>query len=81
MADKNNSAYKDPDLAYAGPGQALSTKELKRIGQWDATALEQMDLKFQAAMTSAITSGAESAPTSASACFGTRAPIAGYQRP
>ena len=81
MADKNNSAYKDPDLAYAGPGQALSTKELKRIGQWDATALEQMDSKFQAAMTSAITSGAESAPTTPSTCYGTRCPVVGYLRP
>jgi hypothetical protein len=81
MADKNNRAYKDPDLAYTGPGHALSTKELKRQGMWDAGMLQEMDLKFQAAMTSAITSGAESAPTAPSTCYGTRCPVANYSRP
>ena len=77
---KNNRAYKDPDLIYAGAGYALSGKELKRIGQWDATALAEMDSKFQAAMTSAITSGAEHCATSPSTHFGTRCPVAGYAR-
>jgi hypothetical protein len=79
MADKNNSAYKDPDLAYAG--YALSVKELKRQGMWDRIALQEMDSKFQAAMTSAITSGAESTPTTPSTCYGTRCPVANYSRP
>ena len=78
---RRNRLFKDPDLAYTGPGQALSTKELKRIGQWDATALAEMNSKFQAAMTSAITSGAESAPTTPSTCYGTKMPVAAYERP
>jgi hypothetical protein len=68
-------------LAYTGPGQALSQKELRRVGQWDAITLEQMDSKFQTAMTSAIMSGAENAPTAPSTCYGTRCPVANYSRP
>jgi hypothetical protein len=79
MAEKNNRLSKDPDLAYAG--YALSVKELKRQRMWDRIAMQEMDSKFQAAMMSAITSGAESAPTTPSTCYGTRCPIANYSRP
>jgi hypothetical protein len=40
-----------------------------------------MDLKFQKAMTAAITSGAEHAVTGMSKHFGTKAPRTGYERP
>ena len=81
MADKNNRLCKDPDLAYTGPGDALRHKGAEAARVWDAGMLQEMDSKFQAAMTSAITSGAESAATSASAHFGTRCPVANYSRP
>jgi hypothetical protein len=48
MSEKNNRLFRDPEQAYAG--YALSVKELKRTGQWDATVLEEMDSKFQAAI-------------------------------
>jgi hypothetical protein len=61
-----------------GTGPCAEHKELKRQGMWDAGMLQEMDLKFQAAMTSAITSGAESAPTAPSTCYGKRCPVANY---
>ena len=33
-------------MAYTVPGQALSQKELRRVGQWDAITLEQMDFEI-----------------------------------
>lgn len=79
MAEKNKRAYKDPDLTYAGP--VLSPKELNRVGAWDSIELQKMGSKFQTAMTAAITSGVESAPTMPSTCYGTRCPVANYSRP
>jgi hypothetical protein len=58
---RRDGRQKPTDLCGTGLC-ALSQRELRRVGQWDATALGQMDSKFQAAMTAAITSGAEVRP-------------------
>jgi hypothetical protein len=69
--------FRDPDsLVAASPSQ----HELKRIGFWSSIAREAMDAQFRLAMTAAIECGAEHCTTSPSTHFGTRAPIAGYQR-
>jgi hypothetical protein len=69
---------RDPDTVYAA--QRPSPEELLRTGQWDMIVLEEMDARFRLAMTTALESGLEHCPTEPSTHFGTRAPVAGYQR-
>jgi hypothetical protein len=80
QASADDGVFKDPDLTYAGPGQALSRKELKRVGAWDSIELQKMDSKFQMALARAIESGAECCATEPRTHFGTRCPVAGYAR-
>jgi predicted CoA-binding protein len=68
---------RDPDTLAAVPP---STAELNRIGFWSQLDREEMDAQFRLAMTTAIECGAEHCATEPSTHFGTRAPIAGYQR-
>jgi hypothetical protein len=74
MAERNNRLFRDPNRPYPGAG-ALTARDL-RSGLWNAITMTKMDDKFCKTMTAAITLGAESAPTSASTHFGTRAPSA-----
>jgi hypothetical protein len=77
MAEKNNRLFRDPDsLAAQQPSQA----ELNRIGYWTTFDREAMDDRFRLAMTTALESGLERCATEPSTHFGTRAPIANYQR-
>ena len=77
-AGRSARQWKDPDKIY--PSQQPSPKELLRTGQWDSRTLETMDAQFRLAMTAAIECGAEHCVTGTSTHFGTRAPVAGYQR-
>jgi hypothetical protein len=76
MADKRQ--YKDPSRSYAGAGEV--TVRESRNGYWHALEMRRMDDKFRKAMATAIKSGAEHCATEPSTHFGTRAPVAGYQR-
>jgi hypothetical protein len=78
MVEKNNRLFRDPDsLAAQQPSQA----ELNRIGLWTTFDREAMDAAFRLAMTTALESGLEHCATEPSTHFGTRAPVAGYERP
>ena len=69
--------FKDPDsLAAPKPG----VSEINRLGYWFAADRVEMDAQFRLAMTAAIEAGFEHCATTPSTHFGTRAPIAGYQR-
>jgi hypothetical protein len=70
--------FRDPDKVYSA--QRPSPEELLRTGQWDMIALEEMGALFRAALSAAVEAGLEHCPTSPSTSFGTRAPIANYQR-
>ena len=77
-AEQNARQFKDPDsLAAQQPSQA----ELNRIGFWTTFDREAMDAAFRLAMTTALESGLEHCATEPSTHFGTRAPVAGYERP
>jgi hypothetical protein len=71
--------FRDPDKVYSA--QRPSPEKLLRTGQWDASVSEAMDDAFRLAVTAALEAGLECCPTSPSTHFGTRSPVAGYQRP
>ena len=68
---------RDPDTLAAVPPSAA---ELNRNGFWTETDRLEMDAAFRLAVTTALESGLETCPTSPSTHFGTRAPVANYQR-
>ncbi len=77
MADKNNRLYRDPERSNLGNPSQI---DINRIGYWTTFDREAMDAQFRLAMTTAIECGAEHCATEPSTHFGTRAPVAGYQR-
>ena len=68
---------RDPDTLAAVPPSAA---ELARIGYWTTIDRVEMDAAFRLAVSSAVEAGLEHCATEPSTHFGTRAPIAGYQR-
>ena len=76
-AGRSVRQFRDPDsLAAVPPSQA----ELNRDGFWSSIDRVEMDAQFRLAMSAAIEVGAEHCATEPSTHFGTRAPIANYQR-
>ena len=80
MADKNNRLFRDPDRDTVNKWCEPSPKD-GRDGFWTQYDRQEMDAQFRLAMTAAIECGAEHCATEPSTHFGTRAPVAGYERP
>ena len=66
--------------ATSASGAIRAKTEINRIGYWTEIDRLEMDAQFRLAMSAAIEAGAEHCATEPSTHFGTRAPIAGYQR-
>jgi hypothetical protein len=76
-AGRGARQWKNPDtLAMAKP----SASEINRLGCWTTVEREMQDAAFRLAMSNAVECGLEHCATEPSTHFGTRAPIAGYQR-
>ena len=77
--NNNSRQFKDPDRDTVSKWCEPSPKD-GRDGFWTSIDRLEMDAQFRLAMSAAIESGAEHCTTEPSTHFGTRAPIAGYQR-
>ena len=78
--NNNSRQFKDPDQTSVGKWCDPSPKD-SREGFWTRYDRQEMDAQFRLAMSAAIEAGAEHCATEPSTHFGTRAPVAGYERP
>jgi hypothetical protein len=69
--------FKDPDEIRTS--QQPSAKD-SRTGYWTQFDRIEMDAQFRLAVTTAVEAGLETCTTSPSTHFGTKCPIANYQR-